>query len=389
MLNGPDLSFMPVQTMEDWADAMEQAIRESKPVYAFFWADWCEYCKKMAAETIENQTVAFILKENFICCSLDTEIPDVTFLTENLGITELPGSLILNSDGNGLFFASGVLEPTKFEGILRDALRRFALFSELKEKNQAYTDTLLDMLSFLEEQSGDQSDAEEKINAYFESLSREAFLDPINWTIMQELTISSDSLAFDKIKESLDQLVSYYGAPLVVDLLNKVLTDTADLAIFNEDGLLLDRGLEEVFPILDGQFEDTLKELGMDTDILGLNLRFDYLLEMEDFAGIEKLAASTLETNELTKKEAFARNLSIKAIESESAELMTMAEAWSRLALELNRDFNNEMVYGIVISSRSNAEEALTYFRDLFEKYREVEEYREIIENTLDSLGNL
>jgi thiol-disulfide isomerase/thioredoxin len=389
MLNSPDLSFLPVQTMEDWADAMEQAIRESKPVYAFFWADWCEYCKKMAAETIENQTVASILKDNFVCCSLDTEIPDVTFLTENLGITELPGSLILNSDGNGLFFASGVLEPTKFEGILRDALRRFGLFSELKEKNQAYTDTLLDMLSFLEEQSGDQSDAEEKIDAYFESLSKEAFLDPINWTIMQELTISSDSLAFNKIKESLDQLVSYYGAPLVVDLLNKVLTDTVDLAILNEDGMLLARGLEEVFPILDGQFGDTMKELGMDTDILGLNLRFDYLFEMEDFAGIEKLAASTLETNDLTKKEAFARNLSIKAIESESSEIMAMAETWSSLALELNRDFNNEMVYGIVISSRGNADEALTYFRDLFEKYREVEEYREIIENTLDSLGNL
>lgn len=389
MLNNPDLKFFPVQTMDDWSEAMEQSIRDDKPVYAFFWADWCQYCKKMATDTIENQAVASILMDDFICCSLDTEIPDVGFLAEQLGITELPGSLILNPDGNALFFASGVLEPEKFEGILSDALHRFDLFSELKERNQDYMDTLLDMLSFVEEQSGGQPHTDQRIYKYFESLSQDALLDPINWTIMQELTISTDSHAFKRIKESLDQFVAYYGNHLVVDLLNKVLTDTADLATLSGDGMLLARGLEEVIPILEGQFGDAVKELGLDTDILSLNLRFDYLLEMEDFAGIEKLATSTLETNDLSKKEAFARNLSIMAIESEVNEIMAMAEPWSSLALELNRDFNNEIVYGIVISSQGNTNEALPYFKGLLEKYNDVVEYREIIENTLDSLGKL
>jgi uncharacterized protein YyaL (SSP411 family) len=68
--------------MIDWypwsEEAFEKARSEDKPVFLSSGAVWCHWCHVMAKESFENEEVAAILTEKFICIKLDRdERPDV------------------------------------------------------------------------------------------------------------------------------------------------------------------------------------------------------------------------------------------------------------------------------------------------------------------------
>lgn len=66
----------------DWypwcEDAFERARREDKPVFLSSGAIWCHWCHVMAKESFNDDEVASILNEHFICIKLDRdERPDI------------------------------------------------------------------------------------------------------------------------------------------------------------------------------------------------------------------------------------------------------------------------------------------------------------------------
>ncbi|MBI5639988.1 MAG: thioredoxin domain-containing protein [Nitrospirae bacterium] len=62
-----------------WSDeAFEKAGQEDKPVFLSTGAVWCHWCHVMAKESFEDDEVAGILNQNFICIKLDRdERPDI------------------------------------------------------------------------------------------------------------------------------------------------------------------------------------------------------------------------------------------------------------------------------------------------------------------------
>lgn len=62
-----------------WSDeAFERARREDKPVFLSSGAIWCHWCHVMAKESFDDDGVAAILNENYVCVKLDRdERPDV------------------------------------------------------------------------------------------------------------------------------------------------------------------------------------------------------------------------------------------------------------------------------------------------------------------------
>ncbi|OGW29728.1 MAG: hypothetical protein A2X56_06470 [Nitrospirae bacterium GWC2_57_13] len=66
----------------DWypwsEEAFERAVREDKPVFLSTGAVWCHWCHVMAKESFEDDEVAALLNESFICIKLDRdERPDI------------------------------------------------------------------------------------------------------------------------------------------------------------------------------------------------------------------------------------------------------------------------------------------------------------------------
>jgi len=62
-----------------WSDeAFEKARKEGKPVFLSSGAQWCHWCHVMARESFEDESIAQMLNEHFICIKLDRdERPDV------------------------------------------------------------------------------------------------------------------------------------------------------------------------------------------------------------------------------------------------------------------------------------------------------------------------
>jgi hypothetical protein len=62
-----------------WSEeAFEAARREDKPVFLSSGAVWCHWCHVMARESFEDEAIAILLNESFICIKLDRdERPDI------------------------------------------------------------------------------------------------------------------------------------------------------------------------------------------------------------------------------------------------------------------------------------------------------------------------
>jgi uncharacterized protein YyaL (SSP411 family) len=66
----------------DWhpwsEEVFQRAFDEDKPVFLSTGAVWCHWCHVMAQECFENEEIADMLNENFVCIKLDRdERPDI------------------------------------------------------------------------------------------------------------------------------------------------------------------------------------------------------------------------------------------------------------------------------------------------------------------------
>ena len=108
---------------KSWAE-LEQALKKApKPVFIFFHAEWCAYCKKIEREIFTNQKVINKLNSDYYAVEMDVETTDTIYfdniklenkqaLTQRNGVHQLalllanrkgipfslPATIILNSD---------------------------------------------------------------------------------------------------------------------------------------------------------------------------------------------------------------------------------------------------------------------------------------------------
>ncbi|MBN1309756.1 MAG: thioredoxin domain-containing protein [Chitinispirillaceae bacterium] len=138
-----------------WGDeAFETARREDKPVFLSIGYSTCHWCHVMERESFENEAIALIMNENFICVKVDREEhPDIDHLYMNalhaMGASGgWPLSIFLTPDGKP-FFGGTYFPPNDslgmhgFDSILK--LIAKAWKSNRTELLQ-HTDTFLDSL---------------------------------------------------------------------------------------------------------------------------------------------------------------------------------------------------------------------------------------------------
>ncbi len=110
-----------------WADAgltKDQLTTGGKPVYLFFYTDWCTFCKKMERETFADATVQKYLNDRFVAIAINPETAGVTHfmgeelsykdLAARLGVNGYPASFFFTAEGTLIGGQPGYLEPTLF-----------------------------------------------------------------------------------------------------------------------------------------------------------------------------------------------------------------------------------------------------------------------------------
>ena len=109
---------------KDFADALERARTEGKPVLVNFYADWCVWCKRLESTTFRDNQVKTLLRDRVVPVSLDVE-GDGRELSDTYRVDGLPTILVLDGTGREIGRIPGYMAPTGFletvDGIIQQS----------------------------------------------------------------------------------------------------------------------------------------------------------------------------------------------------------------------------------------------------------------------------
>ena len=102
---------------QDWSpEVFEKATRENKLVLLDLEAVWCHWCHVMDQKTYSDETVAAIIRANFIAVKVDQDArPDLANRYRDYG---WPATIVLNSDGEDVIKRAGYVAPRRFAKLL-------------------------------------------------------------------------------------------------------------------------------------------------------------------------------------------------------------------------------------------------------------------------------
>jgi uncharacterized protein len=133
-----------------WNDeSLEKAVRENKPIIVSIGYSACHWCHVMEHESFENEAVAAIMNEYFVCIKVDREErPDVDGIymeaVQAMGIHGgWPLNVFLMPDGKP-FYGGTYFPPNKWAGICENIAEAFVNNrDELQKSAEGFTQNML------------------------------------------------------------------------------------------------------------------------------------------------------------------------------------------------------------------------------------------------------
>ncbi len=102
---------------QGYAQGMELAKSQNKPIFLYFHADWCTYCTKLKKTTFRDKAVLKYLEDNFVSITVDTD-KDKKLATE-WRVKGLPTLWFLKPDNSKISSIPGYVEAKQFLQILK------------------------------------------------------------------------------------------------------------------------------------------------------------------------------------------------------------------------------------------------------------------------------
>jgi thiol-disulfide isomerase/thioredoxin len=86
----------------DFAEALEEAKKQEKPIFVDAYTTWCGPCKMMAKNVFTNQQVGDFFNANFVSVKIDMEQADGLSFQKTYPVTAYPTLYFIGSDGKVL-----------------------------------------------------------------------------------------------------------------------------------------------------------------------------------------------------------------------------------------------------------------------------------------------
>ncbi|MCL2115061.1 MAG: thioredoxin family protein [Methanobrevibacter sp.] len=85
-----------IQWNENYTSAILESKKTNKPMFVYFWASWCSYCKQLESETFTNLMVQREIAENYIPVKVDGDTyPE---LCSKYNVMGFPTLIIIDSN---------------------------------------------------------------------------------------------------------------------------------------------------------------------------------------------------------------------------------------------------------------------------------------------------
>lgn len=101
----------------DYTPGMAMAGKQTKPIFLYFHADWCTYCKKLKQTTFKDKKVRAYLEEHFVSIQVDTDKNKA--LAEEWRVKGLPTLWFLEPDGTRISSLPGYIDAAQLLQILK------------------------------------------------------------------------------------------------------------------------------------------------------------------------------------------------------------------------------------------------------------------------------
>ncbi|MBU2559819.1 thioredoxin fold domain-containing protein [archaeon] len=102
---------------KNYDEGQKAAIEEDKPMLVYFWATWCEFCKKLETEVYPNTQVNKILEEDFVLVAIN--IDDNKKDADAFGVWVPPNEKFITPQGEVMDEIGGYMPEDRFLVILR------------------------------------------------------------------------------------------------------------------------------------------------------------------------------------------------------------------------------------------------------------------------------
>jgi thioredoxin-related protein len=102
---------------KDYEDGQRVAFEQDKPMLVYFWATWCEFCKKLEKEVYPNPDVNKMLEEDFVLVAIN--IDDNTEDAGAFGVWVPPAEKFVTPEGEIIDSVGGYLPEESFLRVLQ------------------------------------------------------------------------------------------------------------------------------------------------------------------------------------------------------------------------------------------------------------------------------
>jgi thioredoxin-related protein len=102
---------------KDYEVGQKAALEADKPMLVYFWATWCEFCKKLETEVYPNTEVNKILEEDFVLVAIN--IDDNKEDADAFGVWVPPNEKFITPQGEVMDTIGGYMPEDSFLVILR------------------------------------------------------------------------------------------------------------------------------------------------------------------------------------------------------------------------------------------------------------------------------
>lgn len=100
------------KTYTSYAEALEASKSLKRPIFLYFGADWCAYCRKMKSTTLSDEEVRQKLAKEYVPCFIDTDADRAT--SRKYKVAGIPAYMVLSQDETVLARSSGMKTKEEF-----------------------------------------------------------------------------------------------------------------------------------------------------------------------------------------------------------------------------------------------------------------------------------
>ena len=105
-------------------DAMAESERTGKPIYALVTASWCAPCQVLKGNVLANDSVASVLREDFVPVYLEETAAAEDLATLPITVRSVYPTSIVIDGGEIIAVLEGAASRSAFEGFLDEALAK-------------------------------------------------------------------------------------------------------------------------------------------------------------------------------------------------------------------------------------------------------------------------